>query len=207
VPGVVIAHWVALPIIGGLVGKLFALSDAVTGGVLLVAAASAAPLSCFYAQLAAGDLALAITLAAVSNALAFLTTPLVAAVGFHLFLGSSGRFDLPLASAAQRTLVGLLLPLLAGMLIRHRLGEQLDRWLAPVRAIGLAAIVSVLAAVVIDEYTTIRARSRVCYKRPSSSLWPAWPLEPPSRRSPRRTRATAKRCPGRSRHAMSRWRC
>lgn len=158
VPGAVIGHWVALPIIGGFVSRLLALPDEVTGGLLLVAAAPAAALSCFYAQLAAGDLALATTLAAVSNALAFLVTPLVATVGFHLFLASSGRFDLSFVSVAQQTLVGLLLPLLAGMLIRHRLGKRLDRWRAPVRAIGLAAIVSVLAVAVVDEYTTIRAQ-------------------------------------------------
>ncbi len=158
VPGVVIGHWVALLITSGLISRSLALPDEVTGGVLLVAAAPAAALSCFYAQLAAGDLALATTLAAVSNALAFLATPLVATVGFHLFLGSSGQFDLPLASIAQQTLVGLLLPLLVGMLIRHRLGERLDRWRTPIRVVGLVAVVSVLAVATVDEYVTISAQ-------------------------------------------------
>jgi BASS family bile acid:Na+ symporter len=101
VPGVVIGHWVALLITGGLISRALALPDEVTGGVLLVAAAPAAALSCFYAQLAAGDLALATTLAAVSSALAFVATPLAATIGFQLFLGSSGQFDLPIASVAQ----------------------------------------------------------------------------------------------------------
>jgi bile acid:Na+ symporter, BASS family len=158
VPGVVIGHWVALLIVGGFIGRSLALPDEVTGGVLLVAAAPAAALSCFYSQLADGDLALATTLAAVSNALAFLATPLVATVGFHLFIGSSSQFDLPLLSVAQQTLVGLLLPLLAGMLIRHRLGVRLDLWQGPIRKVGLAAVVSVLAIAVVDDYTTIRAQ-------------------------------------------------
>lgn len=158
VPGVVIGHWIALPLIGGLVGTLFAPSDQVTGALLLVAAAPAAALSCFYAQLAAGDLALATTLAAVSNVLAFLVTPLVAATAFHLFLGSTGTFDLPLAPVAQQTLVGLLLPVLAGMLIRHRLGERVERWRASAQATSLVAVVSVLALAVVDEYATIRSQ-------------------------------------------------
>jgi BASS family bile acid:Na+ symporter len=158
VPGVVIGLWVALLIVGGFLGRSLALPDEVTGGVLLVAAAPAAALSCFYAQLAAGDLALATTLAAVSNALAFIATPLVATVGFHLFMGSSNQFDLPLMSVAQHTFVGLLLPLLAGMLIRHRLGVRLDFWRGPTRAVGLVAVVSVLAIAVVDDYTTIRAQ-------------------------------------------------
>ena len=158
VPGVVIGHWVALLIVGGFLGRSLALPDEVTGGVLLVAAAPAAALSCFYAQLAAGDLALATKLAAVSNALAFIATPLVATVGFHLFMGSSNQFDLPLMSVAQHTFVGLLLPLLAGMLIRHRLGVRLDFWRGPTRAVGLVAVVSVLAIAVVDDYTTIRAQ-------------------------------------------------
>ena len=158
VPGVVIGLWVALLIVGGFLGRSLALPDEVTGGVLLVAAAPAAALSCFYAQLAAGDLALATTLAAVSNALAFIANPLVATVGFHLFMGSSNQFDLPLMSVAQHTFVGLLLPLLAGMLIRHRLGVRLDFWRGPTRAVGLVAVVSVLAIAVVDDYTTIRAQ-------------------------------------------------
>jgi bile acid:Na+ symporter, BASS family len=158
VPGVVIGHWVALLIVGGFIGRSLALPDEVTGGVLLVAAAPAAALSCFYAQLAAGNLALATTLAAVTNALAFVATPLVATVGFHLFMGSSSQFDLPLVSVAQQTLVGLLLPLLVGMLIRHRLGVRLDFWRGPTRAVGLVAVVSVLAIAVVDDYTTIRAQ-------------------------------------------------
>ena len=158
VPGVVIGHWVALLIVGGFIGRSLALPDEITGGVLLVAAAPAAALSCFYAQLAAGDLALATTLAAVSNALAFVATPLVATVGFHLFMGSSSQFDLPLVSVAQQTLVGLLLPLLVGMLIRHRLGVRLDFWRGPTRVVGLVAVVSVLAIAVVDDYTTIRAQ-------------------------------------------------
>lgn len=161
VPGVVIGHWVALLITGGLISRLLGLPDEVTGGVLLAAAAPAAALSCFYTQLATGDLALASTIAAASNALAFLVTPLVAAVGFHLFLGSNSKFDLPLASVAQQTLFGLLLPLLVGMLIRHRLGERLERWRAPIRAVGLVAVVSVLAVAVIDEYATISAQFAV----------------------------------------------
>lgn len=158
VPGVVIGQWVALPIVGGLIGRALALPDEVTGGVLLVAAAPAAALSCFYAQLAAGDLALAATLAAVSNALAFLAAPLVATAGVHLFLGPSSQFHLPPGTVVQQTLVGLLLPLLAGMLMRHRLGERLDRWRAPTRAIGLVAIVSVLVLAIIGEYAAIGAQ-------------------------------------------------
>jgi BASS family bile acid:Na+ symporter len=51
-----------------------------------------------------------------------------------------------------------LLPLLVGMVIRHRLGERLERWRAPIRVAGLVAVVSVLAIAVADEYTTIRAQ-------------------------------------------------
>ena len=158
IPGVVIGHWVALLITGGLISRVLALPDEVTGGVLLVAAAPAAALSCFYAQLAAGDLALATTLAAVSNALAFIAAPLVATVGFHLFLGSSSQFHLPLGMVIQQTLFGLLLPLLAGMLICHRLGERLDRWRSPIRNVNLFAIVSVLVVAMNVAYSSIIAQ-------------------------------------------------
>ncbi len=158
VPAIVVGQWVALTLVAGLVGWLLDMPQAVAGGALLVAAAPVATLSNYYTQLARGHLALAVTVTAVSNALAPLATPLVAAAGFGLFLDASADFALPLATVARQAAAGLLLPLLAGMLIRHRAPAWTARWRARLQVLSLLAIALVFVAVVADQFEAIRDR-------------------------------------------------
>ncbi len=158
VPSVVIGQWILLTLVAGLAGRMLDFPPEVTAGALLVAAAPVAALSGYYTQLAGGHLALAVTIAAVSNVLAVVMTPLVATVGFRWFLGEGGTFELPLGKVAQQTIAGLLLPLLAGMLVRYRAADWTGRWRGPLQGVGVIAIVAVLAIVVIDQFAAIRAQ-------------------------------------------------
>jgi len=158
VPSIVIGQWILLTLAAGLVGWLLNLPPTVAGGALLFAAAPVAALSGYYAKLADGHLALAITVAAISNVLAVVATPVVASVGFRWFLHADAAFDLPIAKVAQQTVLGLLLPLLAGMLIRHRAADWITRWRGPMQGVGLIAIVVVLGLVVVDQFAAIRAQ-------------------------------------------------
>jgi bile acid:Na+ symporter, BASS family len=156
IPAIVIGHWLLLMTAAALIGKLPGLPNAVAGGMLLIAAAPVAALSNYYAQLAHGQLALAVTVTAVSNALAVVATPLVATVGFRLFLGEAVAFELPFANVVQQSVTGLLLPLLAGMAIRHYAAQWTLRWRARLHGLGLLAIAAVFAAIVASQFETIR---------------------------------------------------
>ncbi len=128
VPGIVCAQWVLLIGIAGLVGRLLDLPPGMTGGAILLAAAPVAAMSGFYTQLAGGHLALAVTVAAMSNLLAPIVTPVAASLGFWLFLDSDKAMELPMLKVALQAIVGLLLPLLAGMLLRHGMPNWVTRW-------------------------------------------------------------------------------
>jgi BASS family bile acid:Na+ symporter len=156
VPGIVVGQWIALMLVAGLVGRLLDLPHAIAAGALLLAAAPVAALSNYYTQLARGHLALAVTVTAVSTALAPLATPLVASLGFRWFMGAASAFELPPAKVVQQTVVGLLLPLVAGMLLRHRAEAWAARWRARLQALSLLAVVAVFAFVVVDQFATIR---------------------------------------------------
>ena len=158
VPGIVIGHWILLTLAAGLTGRVLDLPPEVTAGALLVAAAPVAALSGYYTQLAGGHLALAVTVAGVSNVLAVVITPLVATLGFWWFLDAGGAFALPSGKIAQQTVVGLLLPLLAGMLIRHHAAAWTGRWRGPLQGMGVIGIVAVLAMVVVNQFAAIRAQ-------------------------------------------------
>lgn len=156
VPAIIAGQWAAAILVAGLVGKLLELSYSLAGGALLVAAAPVAALSNYYAQLANGHLALAVTVTAISTVLAVALTPLAASAGFALFLGSSANIDLPLLKITQQAVVGLVLPLLAGMVIRQRAPAWSLRWQRRLQMLGFAASVAIFVFVVVAQFTTIR---------------------------------------------------
>ncbi len=163
VPGMVIGQWVLLTVVAGSAGYLLDLPPTITGGAILFAAAPVAALSGYYTQLANGHLALAVTVAAVSNLLAVIFTPLAAAVGFGYFLGSNGAMELPVLKIALQTVIGLLVPLLFGMLLRHFATNWIARWRGLLQGMGLVAIFTMLGVVIFDQFAAIRAQIGVLF--------------------------------------------
>jgi BASS family bile acid:Na+ symporter len=158
VPAVVLGQWALVTLGAGAIVKLLPLAPTVAGGALLVAAAPVAALSCLYTQLAGGHLALAVTIAAVSNAVAGVVTPLAAALAFRWFADMGPDFALPAGRLAQQMLLGLVLPLAAGMLVRHLAPVAVARARGLLQVLSTAAIVAVLTFVVVDQFTSIRAQ-------------------------------------------------
>lgn len=158
VPVAVLTQWALSVVLVGVAGRAVGLPAAVVGGALLVAAAPVATLSAYYAQLAAGHLALAVTVMAVSNAAAPLLTPLVASLAFRWLLGTEAQFALPLGRLALQSLVGILLPLVAGMLVRHFAPSWTRRWHARLQVLGFAAVALLVGLVLADQFAAVRAR-------------------------------------------------
>lgn len=158
VPAVVLGQWILVTLGAGAIVTLLPLPPSVAGGALLVAAAPVAALSCLYAHVAGGHLALAVTVAAVSNALAGIVTPLAAALAFRWFADMGPDFTLPAGRLAQQMLLGLVLPLAAGMFVAHLAPVAVARARGLLQALSMAAIVAVLALVVVDQFAAIRAQ-------------------------------------------------
>jgi BASS family bile acid:Na+ symporter len=158
VPLVVLGQWFVLTLGAGAIAKFLPLAPTVAGGALLVAAAPVAALSCLYTHLAGGHLALAVTVAAVSNALAGVVTPLVATLAFRWFASNEPGFALPAGELAQQVLLGLMLPLAAGMSLRHAAPALIERTRGLLQGLSVAAIVTVVTFVIVDQLAAIRAQ-------------------------------------------------
>lgn len=163
VPGIVFGQWILLTLVAGFAGWLLDLPPTITGGAILFAAAPVAALSNYYAKLAGGDLALAVTVAAMSNLLAAIVTPMAASLGFWWFLDSDHAMVLPVMKVAQQTVIGLLLPLLVGMSLRHYATNWIARWRGPLQGVGVIAIVVMLGLVIVDQFAVVRAQIGVLF--------------------------------------------
>lgn len=124
---------------------------AIAGGLILVAAAPQAIVSNYFCLLARADVALAVTLTAVSNLLALIATPLIAALLFDQLLAQQTGFVLPVGKVMQQVMTGLLLPLGVGMLIRGYAPLFVKRNRRRFQGLSMFALAALLTIVVFVE--------------------------------------------------------
>ena len=155
-----------LPLIAAALIVLLRPEPAVTGGLILAAAAPQAMSSNFFCLLGRANLALSVTLTAASSVLALASTPLVAKLGFDLLLDEQAGFSLPVDKVMQQVLTGLLLPVGAGMLVRHYAPAFVERNHQRLQRLSLAAVVAMLATISGGPGCDHRAQPRV------ASCWP-----------------------------------
>ena len=151
-------QWLLPPAVAVLLVKLLVLPGVLAMGVILAAAAPPAVISNYYALLARANVALAVTLTAVASLGAAVCTPLSASVAYWLAMRQSPAFDLPMAKMLQQTVIGLLLPVLVGMAVRHLASAWTTRHEQVLRQLALLAVGLLVAFIVTDQITFILAQ-------------------------------------------------
>ena len=139
----VVAQYVIMPLVAVLVVTVLSLPPALAAGVILVGCAPGGTASNVVSYLARGDVALSVTMTSVSTLLAPFLTPL-------LTLWLAGRY-MPLDGAGMaRTIVTIvLLPVLAGLVVRLLLAPLAEALLPVLPWLSVAAI-SVIVAIVVS---------------------------------------------------------
>jgi len=119
----------------------------VAAGMILLAASPGGALSNVYSYLARANLALSVTLTALSTLLALVSMPLLTAAGIALFLNQQDAIPVPVARMVGQLALMLLLPLALGMALRQGWPEwvhQGRRWLRRLSLLGLAVLVGAI---------------------------------------------------------------
>ncbi len=141
----------ALPIVAAALIVMLRPEPVIAGGLILAAAAPQAISSNYFCLLARADIALSVTLTAVSSVLAVVSTPLVATLGFKLLLEQDAGFALPADDVAQQVVTGLLLPVIAGMILRHYAPSFVARNRTRFQWLSVVAVMSMLAILLVDQ--------------------------------------------------------
>ena len=144
-----LGQFVLLPAIAVLTIYLLSLPLAIAAGILILAVCPGGVVSNSVVFLARADVALSVTLTAISSLIALLTIPLILDVGLELaqrgeeIARDGGRIELPFWGTLRQLLVLVLLPLLAGMTVRAfapRFAVQADRWIRILGVVVLAVL-------------------------------------------------------------------
>jgi bile acid:Na+ symporter, BASS family len=138
-----------LPLIGTLITLVVPMQPEIAVGLLVLAVCPGGPSSNLITYLAKGDVALSVTLTAVSSIITVFTIPLFANLALQYFLGESAAIALPIGATTLQIFLITLLPIAIGMAIRYQFpgtARRLERQMSRL-AVGLLALIIVLLLV------------------------------------------------------------
>ena len=138
----VLAQYTVMPLLGWGVATALDLDPLLTVGMVLVGASPGGTASNVVVHLARGDVALSVAMTTISTLLAPVLTPLLV-----LWLAGS-YLDVPASSLVVSILKVVLVPVLAGILLRRLAGRAVERALPLLPLVSVLGIVVVVAAVV-----------------------------------------------------------
>lgn len=145
-----VGQFVLLPVIGWLLVRSLHLQPAIAQGVLLVATCPGGTMANVYTYLARANVALSVSLTAVSCLAAVVVTPLALAALQAQDGGSTG-FSVPYGVLARQLVLLLLLPILSGMGVRRRWPEVTKRHSRSLLAFSVATLVALLGFIIVQE--------------------------------------------------------
>lgn len=113
------AQLIGLPLVGFLLVNLFSLPPELAVGVMILAACPGGPTSNLMTYLVQGNVALSITLTAISSLITVFTIPLVVNLAMQQFMGEATALQLPVLTTVIQIAVITLIPVTLGMLLHH----------------------------------------------------------------------------------------
>jgi BASS family bile acid:Na+ symporter len=144
-----------LPIVGFGIASLFPLDPQLAVGVMILAACPGGATSNMITFLAGGDVALSVTLTAISSLITVFTIPLVVNFSMQTFLGAGTTIELPLLNSILQIVVMTLVPVSIGMVTRGYaagIAEKVDK---PVKWLSLFFLAVVIAGVLLRERNNV----------------------------------------------------
>ena len=150
----VLSQLVGLPLLGFAIASLFALPGPLAVGLVLVTACPGGPSSNLYTYYARGDVALSVTLTAISGFATIITIPLWVNLALATYMGD-GRVQLPIIATTANILVVVGVPLILGMHLRANYptaAARAERW---AKRLAVALLVILIVGAVAKERARI----------------------------------------------------
>lgn len=139
------------PLLAFGVAELYSLSPELAVGLVLLGASPGGTTANLLTHLAKGDVALSVTMTAVSSVAAVITVPLYLGLSASHFGAGDVTDDLSVAGVVIRVFLITIVPLSIGMAVRARRPERVQELEPRFRKIALVAFLLVVAAAVIAE--------------------------------------------------------
>jgi BASS family bile acid:Na+ symporter len=140
-----------LPLIAFGVAKLLALPPELALGIMILSVCPGGPTSNLISYLCKADVALSITLTAVSSLITVFTIPLLVNFFLGYFMGLDGSAQLPILDSIGKILVITLVPTALGMMLNHWQSDFCRRCTGAVNLASMFLIGLVLAGAIVSQ--------------------------------------------------------
>lgn len=161
---------VLLPLVAFALARLLELSPTLSIGLVLIAACPGGVVSNALAQLARGDLALSITLTALSSLVSFVSVPFVVSVALDVFGGEERRVALSFVEMAATLFGTTVLPVLLGMAVLRWRPAAAKRLHRPLLGVSTGVLMLVILGLVVS---LSRARAELSMEQLVRNVTPA----------------------------------
>ncbi len=149
------AQLVMLPILGFLLAAIFPLSPELAVGVVILAACPGGPTSNLVSYLVRGNVALSITLTAISSLVTVFTIPLVVNMGMQQFLNEAVALELPFLQTVLQIAVITLIPVSLGMVLHHYAPRFAAKVEKGVKWLSLFFLVLIIVGLLVKERANV----------------------------------------------------
>lgn len=144
-----------LPLLGFFLASSFDLRPELAVGIILLALCPGGATSNIISHLAKADLALSVSLTAISSTITNFTIPILLNLALFHFMGGAEAIQLPLAKTMMQIFVVTILPVSLGMYIKQRFPAFTERSLKAVNIMSAAFFVLILLLAILKERANI----------------------------------------------------
>lgn len=146
-----VGQLVLLPAVAFAMLAVIELPPALAVGVMLLAVCPGGPTSNLMSNLARADLALSITLTAISSLITVFTIPVLLNLAMEHFIGQGRYVELPVIQTMVQIIVITIIPVSIGMIVRWKFPLAANRAEQPVKVASAVFIALVIIGVIIKE--------------------------------------------------------
>jgi len=144
-----------LPIVGFALASTWPMAPELALGVMLIAAVPGGVTSNALTAFAGGDVALSISLTAVTSVVSVVTVPLIVALSHHQLTGGDSLGDFSVTSTALKVFAIVTLPVILGLLTHHLAQPAARRLMPPARKLSMLLFVLVLVGAVLGQWSDV----------------------------------------------------
>ena len=144
------------PLLAFALGYLMAPSPAIAVGAVIVTACASGVTSNAYSFAARADVALCVTLSAITSIVTVFTVPVLTYLALQFFFERGQMPALPVAQMLRTLVTVTIVPVGVGMLVRAIAPRFAERLLEPIRRMVMVLLIVVLSAAALSSYEVIR---------------------------------------------------
>lgn len=148
-------QFILLPLLAFLWGWAFSLDAVFFIGLILIACSPSGSSSNIFSMLAKGDIALAVSLTALSSILTLFTTPIIMSFTMQFVNLDMGIIRLPVGALMIQNIILMLLPMALGLLLKYKKPNMARKISKVLGKMAFPALLVIITVFFVQHYNTI----------------------------------------------------